>query len=236
MEAFAYFLPYLCHIFYLLAYARSMSEIKLLIFDLDGTINDSSPGIKYCFRKTGEFYGKHDLTDEELRYGLTGPFEENIKKVLGLRDDQIPEAIDHYVEFYVREGQSMSEMFPNMNRMLHYLRDRGYVLGLATMMVEKFAKQTLHDYGVEELFDTIHGANFTIPYTKSDLIHMCLESTGIDAENAVMIGDGEDDYNASVKAGVCFIGATYGYGIDSAYCKDHNIPFIEDPVELSKMF
>lgn len=52
-----------------------MSGVKLVIFDLDGTIHDSSSGIAYCFRKTGETYGIMSIPDEKIRKGLTGPFE-----------------------------------------------------------------------------------------------------------------------------------------------------------------
>ena len=213
-----------------------MCETKLLILDLDGTINDSSPGISYCFRKTGVIFGKHDISDDALRDGLTGPFEENIKKILDLEDSQIPKAIEYYVDFYVKEGQSMSQIFPGMEETLHYLKDRGYALGLATLMVEKFAKQTLHGYGVDGLFDTIHGASLTIPYSKYDLINLCLESTGIEPSKTVMIGDGEDDHIAAEKAGVRFVGVTYGYGVDREYCTKNNVPYIDDPKDLRKLF
>ena len=213
----------------------TMSETKLVIFDLDGTIHDSSPGIVHCFRKTGETYGIYDISDEKLKDGLTGPFEINIKNVLDLRDDQVVEAIERYVVFYKAEGQRMAQMFPGIKETIVELKQRGYKIGLATMMVEEFAKQTLHNYGIDMLFDSINGASLEIAMSKYQVINNCIESLDIEPGNCVMIGDGSDDHLSAVKAGVPFIAALYGYGIDDKYCSEYGIKGINDPRELLDM-
>jgi len=209
-----------------------MSETKLIIFDLDGTIHDSSPGIIYCFRKTGETYGIYDIPDEKLNDGLTGPFEINIKNVLDLRDDQVVEAINRYVVFYKAEGQAMAQMFPGIKETIVELKKRGHLIGLATMMVEEFAKQTLHNYGIDVLFDSIKGASLDVAMTKYQVINKCIESLGVEPEECVMVGDGSDDHLSAEKAGVRFIAAKYGYGIDDGYCSEYGVQGINEPREL----
>jgi phosphoglycolate phosphatase len=213
-----------------------MPCVKLIIFDLDGTVNDSSPGIIYCFRKTGESYGKVDLSDEWLRNGLSGPFEVNILKLLDLRPDQVDEAIQEYVKYYVESGQKMARLFEGIRDTLGYLKSRGYLLGVATMMVDEYARSTLDSYGITELFDTIHGTSFDFAYHKEDLIRACLADTGVSPEEAVMIGDGSDDYRAARAADVEFIGALYGYEIDTGFCTQNGIRGISDITELKTLF
>jgi len=213
-----------------------MPSVKLIIFDLDGTVNDSSPGIIYCFRKTGESYGKTDIPEELLRSGLSGPFEVNIKKLLDLEPEQVDEAIKEYVSYYVAEGQKMARLFIGINKTLQYLKSRGYLLGIATMMVDEYARSTLKNYGILDLFDTIHGASLTEVCHKEDLIRGCLKDTGLSPEEAVMIGDGSDDFRAAKDVGTEFIAALYGYEIDTGFCTQNGIRGINDISELKTLF
>jgi len=209
---------------------------KLIVFDMDGTINDSSPGISYCFVRTGEHYGKTGLTKDLLRSGLSGPFEKNIMRILDLRPDQVMDAINIYVKYYTAEGQNMSELFPGIRESLQYLADKGYKMAVATMMVEDYAVNTLRSYGVDHFFTAIKGTNFTTPLTKRELIESCMMANDAKPSETIMVGDGIDDYNAAKAAGVDFIGATYGYGVTEEFCRNTGIGSIGDPTELKSMF
>ena len=125
-----------------------MAKVKLVIFDLDGTINNSAETIKYCFRRTGEYYGKHDITEEKLKEGLCGPFDTNIAKMLELKTDQVPEAIDRYAAHFEEKSPVMSHLFPGAKETIVWLKDHGYKIGLATMMVEPYALAILRNYGI----------------------------------------------------------------------------------------
>lgn len=142
------------------------------------------------------------------------------------------EAIHRYITFYIPEGISMAEKFPGIEDLFRELKSRGYMIGLATMMEESYAKKTLDDYGFTEMFDSIKGASLEIALSKYDLIMDCMKETGVSPEETIMIGDGEDDHNSAVKADVRFIAATYGYGIDKQYCSDKKIEYIEQPLDL----
>ena len=207
----------------------------MIILDLDGTVNDSSPGVKHCFLKTAQLYGK-DLSEEVLNTGLSGQFVENLTRLLGLQPDQISEATDRYVELYLNEGQSMAEIFPGIPETIQYLKEKGYLIGMATLMGDEYAKNTLKMKGISHLFDSVHGASLTEFISKEQLIGFCLDDFDLDPSEAVMVGDGQDDHRASQVAGVDFIGVTYGYDIDEDYCKKHSLEFIGSPEDLRRLF
>ncbi len=152
--------------------------------------------------------------------------------MLDLRDDQVMEAIHRYIKFYIPDGISMAEIFPGIEELIDELKHRGYSIGLATMMEEGYAKQTLNDYGLLGKFDSVKGASLKIALSKYDLIKDCMREVGASPQETIMIGDGEDDHNSAVKADVRFVAAIYGYGIDRQYCIDKNIEFIEKPLDL----
>ena len=211
---------------------QNMGSLKLVIFDLDGTVNDSSPGVIHCFQATAEIFGKIIPRDEVIRYGLTGPFEKNIKKLLELRDDQVKDAIDEYVKLYIAEGQWESRLFPGIEDALRELKSRGYLIGLATLMAQEFAESTLERRGILDLFDTINGASLTTYVTKEDLIDKCLLATETSPEESLMVGDSTDDFRASTICGVDFLGVTYGYGLDEEICNKNSIRFVDSPKDL----
>jgi len=213
-----------------------MENKKLIIFDLDGTINDSSPGISYAFRKTGAHYGKTELSDELLHTGLSGSFDKNIMRILELEPEQVMEAIQIYVKYYTDVGQGMSEIFPEIPEVLESLHGKGYRLSVATMMVEEYALRTLSLHHLDHYFTAVKGTNFTTPLTKQELIESCLLANDVNPSDAVMIGDGIDDYKASVSASVEFIGAVYGYEITEEFCHNVGCKAIRSPSELNGLF
>ncbi len=213
-----------------------MADKALLLFDLDGTINNSLPGISYCYRKTAEEYGIYDLTDEFIHKGLCGPFFDNIKMILDIPDEEVNDAIQRYVRYYASEGQRMSSMFPGVKSTLTELKNRGYRIGVATMMADVYAKSTLSNYGIDSIFDTIHGASLEVPMTKADIIRMCLEDTRMEPADAFLVGDGIDDHMAANATGIGFVGATFGYQVDAEYCSKNGVRSIGQFSDMLELF
>ena len=223
------------NIFKRYCFSVNMAKVKLVIFDLDGTLNNSAQTIKYCFRRTGEYYGKYDISEERLDTGLTGPFDVNISKVLGLKPEQVGEAIRKYSVHFEETSPVMSKLFPGSTETILYLKEHGCKIGLATMMVETYAVAILRNYGILDLFDSVHGTTEDFRYGKEDLIRFCLIDTGLNAEDAIMVGDGLDDHRAAKVARTRFVAALYGFGLDKEYCIENDIPGISDVSELKDL-
>ncbi len=205
---------------------------KLLVFDLDGTLSDSSEGILYCYRRTGEAFGRTDIPEESLRSGLGGPFVENMVRIIGIPPERIMDGVKVYLSHYVDKGFSMCTGYPGARKALECLRSKGYVLCVATMMVEEFSVRTLEKLGIHDMFLSVRGTNFKTAVSKRELIERCLADADADVDEAVMIGDSFDDLDAARALGMDFVAAAYGYGLPKDVCEREGVPYAESLPEL----
>ncbi|MBP5203281.1 MAG: HAD family hydrolase [Candidatus Methanomethylophilaceae archaeon] len=205
---------------------------KLLIFDLDGTLSNSSDGILHCYKRTAEAFGRTDIPDEVLRTGLVGPFAENMKRIVGISDERLMDGVKVYVSLFAKEGFDMVKGFPGTAEALEELRSEGYRMCIATLMAEDFSEVTLEKLGIRPFFDRINSANTKYPVTKVQLVEKCLEDMGVRPEDAVMIGDSEDDLNAAEAVGAGFLGVTYGYELTKESCEERGIPSVSEPAGI----
>ena len=205
---------------------------KLLIFDLDGTLSDSSAGVIHCYKKTCEKFGVKNVPEEEFRKGLGGPFAENLLRITGLPKERLREAVDYYVSVFASEGFGMCRGFPGIRETLENLRSQGYRMCVATLMADDFTGKFLGKLGIDGLFDSVRSANVSVPVTKKELILKCLEDAGTAGKDAVMIGDSADDMESAAEAGLGFIAAAYGYGLPESVCIEKGIKYVKKPEDL----
>ena len=66
--------------------------MKLIIFDMDGTLVDSWPGMEYCYNQTFREYGRDDMTEDEFVSGFVGNLSENLRVMLHIDGDELERA------------------------------------------------------------------------------------------------------------------------------------------------
>lgn len=202
-------------------HARIIASMNrgLVVFDLDGTIADSRPGIFHCYRRVAADYGVVLPEGYDLTRHLGGPLPSNLKALLGLDDDEVLPAVMRYRDHYVAEGESMAEPFDGIAEAIGSLLDSGFSVAVATMKVHKYAVRMLEGWGIAGSMSSIHGADYEGVLTKADLIRMCMDDSDASDGNTVMVGDSMDDLLAAESCGVRFIGACYGYNMTSEMCR-----------------
>ena len=205
---------------------------KMVIFDIDGTIADSWSCMEYCYRKTFEAFGRTDITEDEFVSGFVGDLHSNLSRMLNIEGDNLAKAIMIFRRTYEGPGHTKSRPFDNIMEVIRQLHSEGYVLGVASMVYEPYAIDTFEAWGIKNLFVMICGSEMSGRRTKADMIRMCLDTAGISAEDAVMIGDGFNDESAARRTGVGFIAATYGYGITKENCLEYGYEFAESPISI----
>ena len=210
-----------------------MTEMQLIIFDMDGTICDSWPAMLYCYRETLKEWGYEDMPNEEFWSYFVGYLPDNLRLMLHTQDDdEVEKAVRFFRQKYEEKGHAMGKPFDNVPETVRKLHDQGFKIGLATMTLEKYAINTLEKIGILDCFDVVKGSLAKGERSKTDMIRQCMEETGVDHLLTLMVGDGFNDLEAAKKAGTHFLAAAYGFGLTEDNCKEYGISYVKDPGAL----
>lgn len=196
-------------------------NVKYVLFDLDGTISDSAPGIvksvAYALDKLGVKYE----SPEALRRFVGPPLREEFMKYCSFGLDEGNHAVDLYREYYTVKGIYENSMYAGVPEMLESLCEKGYTLAVATSKPEKFARSILERYfcggkkSVSEMFAFVGGSELNGDRTdKSEVIKYVMKNLGDDAvpEKCIMVGDREHDILGAMRNGMPCVGVLWGYG------------------------
>lgn len=188
-----------------------------VIFDLDGTLLDTSVGIMTATQLTLLHYG-HEMPGQETLKGFIGPaVKEGFARHLLLDERDSASYARTYCSYYADVMAAGSVPYCGVASLLDTLRTDGLRLAVATYKDEAQAAQLLDCLGLARYFDVIHGLDAAYVRTKADIIRLCLDELDISrAANAVMVGDSAHDARGASELGMDFIGVTYGFGFRSA--------------------
>jgi phosphoglycolate phosphatase len=188
-----------------------------ILFDLDGTLTDSRPGIinsaLYALQRFNETNGANLAipAPESLAFMLGPPLEESFAKLVGAAD--APALVALYRKRYDPTGMMENSVYPGVTEALEELKRQNYRLFVATSKNENYARRILEHFDLSRFFIAIHGAAPDGSRSnKGELIAYLLQRHTIDPRLAVMIGDREHDARGAKRAGVRAIGVLWGYG------------------------
>lgn len=183
-----------------------------IIFDLDGTLTDSGPGILRCARETFAHYGIPIPNDATMRTMVGPPLRQSFIR-FGIPADKLEESIVHYRWLYTEDGGKYENVpYPGIEALLQQLRSDGHRLLVATSKPEHMAVDILEHFGLAGYFEQICGSlQDGIRDKKSAVISYLLEMVG-GAEDAVMVGDTVYDVQGAAELGIPAIGVSWGYG------------------------
>lgn len=208
---------------------------KLIIFDMDGTLADTSPGIFDSIRHVAKEMGFKIPTDEELMQSSTGRLGDDFKGLWGINQETVNKALMMFAQYYEETGYLKSALYPGMKELLMDLRNAGHILSVATMKLEDCAIDQAKTWGISDLFDSINGADLFGKLTKTDLMERSMMSAQASPHESVMIGDTGNDLAGALNCGMRFIAVTYGFGFTREYCVSKGIEFAENSDGLRKL-
>ncbi len=182
-----------------------------VLFDLDGTLSDSAPGIVASMVHAFEVLGLD--VPHHLDWTI-GPPLLTVFRELGLPEPLIPAAVDAYRERYSTVGLFENEVYDGIEELLGELSDRGTRLAIATSKPEPFAIRILERFSLSKYFEVIAGATLDGSRgLKADVVaHAIAQLPGFDPASALMVGDRHHDVEGSAEHGVSCVGVLWGYG------------------------
>ena len=187
-------------------------EKRILLFDLDGTLTDSGPGIMKAAQYALRAYGI-EKPWQELGFFVGPPLNETFVRFVP--EQEIPAAVAKFREYYQKDGWLDNAPYPGVQNMLERLQASGLRLFVATSKPEQTAVQVLTHFGLAGYFEAICGAPEDDPEAgkKVNVVKRVLRQAGCEElSQAVMIGDREHDIIGGHLAGLEAIGVLYGYG------------------------
>lgn len=211
-----------------------MKQYNTYIFDLDGTLADTSPGVFTGIRGALETLGEPPLPEAELNRFIGPPLYLSFQEVCGMDHDRALEAVMAFRAYYKTVGIYRCSVYEGMEELLRTLKAEGNTLMVATLKPEDQAHTFIKHLGWWELFSAVVGLDEEHKRTKREAIDLAMERSGVtDYETALMIGDSEYDAEGAELAGVDFCAAVYGFGLTPEKVAKHPCVFeISTPLEL----
>lgn len=187
---------------------------KTILFDLDGTLTESGEGIINCVRYALEKMGKPEKNIEKLKSFIGPPLVNQFMAYSKMTEEEAEKATKHYRERFSTIGIFENKLYPNVENMLKSLKEKGFILSIASSKPEKFVKQILSYFKIDNYFDEIVGATLDGKISeKADVISEALKRLDIDnKENVLMVGDKEHDVFGARLNGLLCVAVSYGYG------------------------
>lgn len=190
---------------------------KLIVFDLDGTLLDTSNDLLDCVNhcllsvdlKPVVYEDLTFLVGQGARAMITRAFELNKAE---LTEDELDRLFDLFIDYYTAHMPGTSKAYPGLMDAIARLTAAGYRHAVCTNKHEGMARKLLDLLSLSDHFAAITGGN-TYPYRKPDARHLLntIELAGGTPERAIMIGDSKNDIYAAQNANVASIAVSFGF-------------------------
>lgn len=186
--------------------------IKAVLFDLDGTLLDTSEGIKHSVSYAISKMGYKSLPEDIILKFVGPPIQNSLMLYCGVDSVEAQKGANIFRDFYKNEALFEASLYEGVVPMLDCLKEKGIKIGVATYKREDYALELLNHFGITKFCSVIHGADNENKLTKADIINLCILELGCNRSETVLVGDTEHDENGAIKAGVGFIAVTWGFG------------------------
>lgn len=191
-----------------------MNNYDVVLFDLDGTLTDSSPGIINSIIYALDKYGITVYDTNILKKFLGPPLHESFKEFYGFNDEKAMEAVKYYREYLSTKGLLENQVYDGIPELLKNLADNGKRLIVATSKPQQFTDRIMQHFDLAKYFEFVSGSNMDGTRSKkADVIEYALcKCQIIDKSKIVMVGDRKHDIIDAKAVGIESIGVEYGYG------------------------
>ncbi len=190
--------------------------MRTVIFDLDGTLADTSGDLlaaaNHCFRKMG--HGDVLVHGQDAGIAVRGGrmmLTHGLKRVGAFDEGTVDAYYPVLLEAYAKDIDTHTQFYPGALDAVEALKTAGYGVGICTNKPERLADQLLSQMGVRDQFASLVGAD-TLSVRKPDPepLREAARRAGGHPDLCVLIGDSDTDRNTARAAGVPSVLVTFG--------------------------
>lgn len=205
-------------------------DIKLVIFDFDGTLADTKENIILTFQMTMKELGVEIKSRQECAATIGLTLEDAFKVLYpGMAAEKYILLRDTYRRIFKENRKILVPgLFPEVMETLEELRRRGYLMSIASSRLSPSLHSFLEDMKIAHLFEyAVGGDNVEHPKPAPDAVLQILRHYNLSAEEAFVVGDMPFDINMATNAGVKSCGVTWG-NADAAQLRESGANYIID--------
>ena len=217
-----------------------MKNYTTAVFDLDGTIFDSSEGIIASLAHVFRICGCQPPPPEELFKFIGPPLCDAFVNIMGFTKERSRELTIAFQEHYSAGAIYLAKPYEGIFQLLDVLKEKGLKLAVATYKPQPLVDLLAQQFQLFRWMDAVCGADGTAR-TKALIIEKALKQCGSLPGEAVMIGDTRQDRVGALEAGTDFIGVSYGFGFTPKEAADFSrdpegaeFPIVKTPLDVLK--
>ena len=211
-----------------------------ILFDLDGTLTESGPGITRSVQYALHQMGIEEPDLQKLEPFVGPPLNLSFRERYGMNEEETGRAIHYFRESYDTKGIYENNVYPGVRELLQMLHEQGSRLAIASSKPEPMVHRVLEHFGIVGYFDVIVGSHVEEELdnkmgadNKLLMVKKALQGLGLSVEpghrkSYAMVGS--FDMNGAKANHVTAVGVSYGYG-SRRELEEAGADFIADTVE-----
>ena len=211
-----------------------MTNFTTVLWDLDGTIIDSSPGVFDSFRYVFKTLGLPEADDAQLRTFMGPPLRETFGEKLGFEPELVKECLEVYREYYLNQGGALNcSVYPGVIETIKACKDAGITNSFATSKAEVGTRLVAEHFDFLKYFDVMGTAsNDRTRNTKSEVLAYALgelKKINADTSKIILIGDRIHDIEGAREHGLDVCLVKWGFGTLEEWDQaDHRVANAEE--------
>ncbi len=186
-------------------------KFKLLVFDWDGTLADSEACIIDAMQLASAEADLPKCNDAQIRDVIGLSLEGAIEVLFPEAEISVRNSVaDRYREHYFSTSTSAAPVFEGVVEMLEQLNQENYFLAVATGKSRRGLDRSLSETGLDKYFHTTRCADESLSKPNPQMLIEIIDFFGLEAVDALMIGDSEYDLQMANNAGMGSVAVSYG--------------------------
>lgn len=187
---------------------------RLVIFDLDGTLLNTSTGIIASVKYALVANEKRIPSDDVLKGFIGPPLKRSFVNLLDIEEYEADKLVEDFRKKYRNHDIYLAELYDGILDIVEYLHNLGVKLAIATYKPQDMALRLISHFAIDKYFKVIAGADSEGNKTKADLISEVRDKfSSYNDSEILMIGDCYSDAEAAKLQNISFLGVSYGFEI-----------------------
>ena len=188
-------------------------DSELIIFDLDGTLIDSSDDIAWAANMTLVYMGYNEMDLDAIKEGIGWGVKTLLQKLM---PQEGPERIDDarvkFLEYYWDHLTVNTILYPGVRETIDYFKDHDKKMAIVTNKPIKFTEKILNELALKDFFLMVLGGDSLVNRKPDpEPVEKVISTLGVTKGKTVFVGDSKIDGETGKRAGIFTIGVEYGF-------------------------